>query len=61
MNINGPCGKTEGNGVLRRYGRRQNNEIKNDLKKEGYRRANCRPGIKMVVRSKRLMNQRVHK
>jgi hypothetical protein len=34
MNINGSCRKTEGSRVLRRYGRRQKNDIKNDLKKE---------------------------
>ena len=91
MNVNGSCRKTEGNRILRRYRRRQKNDInplntelhpichfvallgahhilhvsrirvKNDLKKEGYRLADCRPRIKMVVRSKRLMNQRLHK
>jgi hypothetical protein len=34
MNINGLCRKTEGNRVLRRYRRRQTNDIKNDIKKE---------------------------
>jgi hypothetical protein len=33
MKINGSCGKTEENGVLRRYGRRQKNDIKKYLKK----------------------------
>jgi hypothetical protein len=34
MNINGSYSKTEGNRALRRYGSRQKNDIKNDLKKE---------------------------